>query len=111
MNHGDCDAAVADLKDQVSRQGTLWLGGGLCWYSIRGGVVAFICNPNDRTNTNGFVADNVGLSTSIITGDCGWYTAGTHAWGYYNSLLVGYEVYYPGVDFFGTAMSSSLESC
>ena len=111
MNHGECDAAVADLKDQVSRRGTLWLGGGLCWYSIRGGAVAFICNPYSGTNTNGFTADGIGLSTSIITGDCGWYTAGTHAWGYYKSLLVGYMIYRPGLDFFGDAMSSDSQHC
>ncbi|KAI9162987.1 insecticidal toxin complex protein [Paramyrothecium foliicola] len=68
LNHGDCDAAVADLKEQVSRAGTLWLGGGLCWYSIRGAAVAFICNHNSGTNTNAFHTEHISLSASLDRG-------------------------------------------
>ncbi|GAQ09263.1 hypothetical protein ALT_6584 [Aspergillus lentulus] len=43
MNHGDCDRAVQNLKNQFGA-GTVRIGPNLAWYSISGSVVAFACN-------------------------------------------------------------------
>lgn len=110
LHHGDTDAAVADLTDQVARAGTLKTTG--CWYSIRGSVVAFICNQwGNVENTNDFWAEHVGSSLAVVTADCGWYVAGTYSWGYILTLNVGYMVYYPGQDFGANAMGSDRWDC
>jgi hypothetical protein len=43
LNHDDTDAAVADLKEQVTTD-SVFSEPASAYYSIRGGVVAFVCN-------------------------------------------------------------------
>lgn len=73
MNHGDCDAAVNDLKSQTYANPAI--EGPWSYYSIRGSVIAFICW--DYTGVTNFRADAVGLAASIATDTCGWYVPGT----------------------------------
>ncbi|OAQ58719.1 hypothetical protein VFPPC_10945 [Pochonia chlamydosporia 170] len=42
LDHGHCDAAVADLKSQIGEKTQYWWSAA-AWYSIRGSVVAFAC--------------------------------------------------------------------
>lgn len=48
MNPGDCDAAVADIKNQVNIPGQdgVLIPWGMSYYSIRGSVVAFACDDD-----------------------------------------------------------------
>lgn len=111
MNHVDCDAANQDLTNQVAAVGGLVLRQRSCYYSIRGSAVAFVCNPYYEESDNTFRASNVGGSDAVITSDCGWYVAGTYAWGYWAANLVGYMNYSPGLDFLGNAMGANALSC
>jgi hypothetical protein len=43
LDHTDTDAAVADLKSQLTKDGN-YTEPGLAYYSFRGGVVALACN-------------------------------------------------------------------
>ncbi|KAH8686632.1 hypothetical protein GQ44DRAFT_833252 [Phaeosphaeriaceae sp. PMI808] len=45
LSPSNTDAAVADLKVQLGDNGH-WIDPGLLYYSIRGGVVAFVCNED-----------------------------------------------------------------
>ncbi|KAH8881821.1 hypothetical protein GQ53DRAFT_886778 [Thozetella sp. PMI_491] len=120
--HGDCDAAVQDLKNQVG--GGTVIGWTAAYYSIRGAVVAFACNddsyeadtdPND-SDSGLASADQLTAAYSYITGQCGWYVAGSLV--YYdlfptNYLFpqLGYMQYYDGVDFCGDAFNDPLTHC
>ena len=84
LNPGDCDAAAADLKVQTDAfpggQGKLGLLESR--YSIRGGVVAFVCaNTVDDVSksSHDFEWDSsiLTLSLGAITKLCGLYVAGT----------------------------------
>lgn len=104
---GDCDAAVADIKNQ--------LGGGAtfsyrAYYSIRGAVVAFACA---RTYDYTITGDNYASFVSDVTSVCGRYVAGTFAdYGQgYLGADVGYMQYYSGLDFCAHAEGSSEHSC
>jgi hypothetical protein len=112
MNHADCDAANADLANQAG--GGITVGGGLCYYSVVSSAVAFVCNPyssQDNILAETFYSDGVGSSDAVITSDCGWYVAGTYAWGYWPSYVVGYMIYYAGEDFFHDSTGSSASGC
>jgi len=84
-----------------------------CWYSIRSDSVAFACNPYPSSgySTDEFWGSDVGSSDAVITGDCGWYVAGTYAWGYEVALVVGYMQWTPGLDFLDAAMGSNARGC
>ncbi|KXJ97294.1 hypothetical protein Micbo1qcDRAFT_229992 [Microdochium bolleyi] len=117
MNHGDCDAAVEDLKFQSDREygKPEWernhlIAPGTSWYSIRGSVVAFSCNwywaympiPRRDGYTNVF---------GYITRECGWYVPGTWVNDDSGSVHVGYMNYRAGLDFCMDATRSNDESC
>lgn len=120
MNHGDCDAAVDDLKRQFGNSG--WVPRNLAWYSIRGGVVAFACNTNWPTMqvpappSVELDAEYLTLSFAAITRICGWYVPGTCTytdWGTVTFVpaYVGYMNYRPGLDFCSDAPSSRVDHC
>ncbi|KAJ8118084.1 hypothetical protein OPT61_g856 [Boeremia exigua] len=87
MVPGDCDAAVADLKTQLRPS---IINPGLAYYSIRGRVVAFVCN---RGSGNWLVfPQNLADSLATITNRCGWYIAGARQQGNDDqALLYGYQ--------------------
>lgn len=62
----------------------------MAYYSIRGKVVAFVCN---RGNANWTVfPQNLADSLSTITSRCGWYIAGAQQNGNDDkALLLGYQ--------------------
>ncbi|KAB2571943.1 hypothetical protein BFW01_g1843 [Lasiodiplodia theobromae] len=107
LDHAGCDAAVADMKVQVS--GGVHIQAHLAYYSIKGGVVFFACNTG---NGQLFMdAPTVAYVASEITNACGWYIAGTFARSGYPSEASGYMRYSSGLDFCGAAKSSSAHSC
>lgn len=73
LNHGDCDAANADLDVQCGGPGGVFVPGGLDWYSKRGNTVAFFCNfgGNNRCDSN-----SRGRASAAITAVCGLYKPG-----------------------------------
>ncbi|KAF2124887.1 hypothetical protein P153DRAFT_435093 [Dothidotthia symphoricarpi CBS 119687] len=107
LNHGDCDAAVADLKSQFRPS---LINGGKSFYSIRGSVVAFACN---RSQTDWLLLPQTFTdAASAITGSCGWYIAGTTERGdANNALILGYMRYQNGLDFCGASTSSPANRC
>lgn len=102
-----CDAAVADLRSQLGSYSTIYQA----YYSIRGPVVAFVCNLNP-----GFFvtdSDDYGGYIAVVTQQCGRYVAGTYFAfdeGEYGAD-VGYMQYFAGLDFCGAAEGSSQNSC
>ncbi|PKX97009.1 uncharacterized protein P174DRAFT_448681 [Aspergillus novofumigatus IBT 16806] len=110
MNHGDCDRAVQNLKNQFGG-GTVRIGPNLAWYSISGSVVAFACNKVAAQAEAS--ADRLTRALQGITERCGWYVPGTTRfvtnlwldpyWGYMN--------YHPGLDFCAASTSSGSHSC
>ncbi|KPM46540.1 hypothetical protein AK830_g60 [Neonectria ditissima] len=108
LDHTNCDLATADLKNQVTPAKTLKNN----YYSIRGNVVAFVCNP--YTTWGGYYTDAeyLGLIFSDISSRCGQYIAGTSqnivnlSYAY-----VGYMQYSAGLDFCATSTSSKQSSC
>lgn len=119
LNHGDCDAAVSDLKRQTGGGQSIAMG--LAFYSIRGGVVAFSCATwPDSSDTYGdpfeWDVEEITLSLAAITKLCGWYVAGTANymdWGAtdWNSPLIGYMQYYNGLDFCYAANGAAAGRC
>lgn len=111
VDHGDCDAAVANLKAQVGNG--VYVQPQLSYYAIRGSVVAFICNYSDSQSPV-----TVGLITTAaghITNRCGEYIAGTYA-----SLIaphdlagynIGYMRYSSGLNFCEDATGSTSNCC
>jgi hypothetical protein len=104
---GDCDAAVADMENQ--------LGGGVtfsdsAYYSIRGAVVAFACAKNGRFTIN---SSQFSDFVSDVTSACGRYVAGT--WidltGGGDTGDVGYMQYSAGLDFCANAEGSNEPNC
>ncbi|KAH7371950.1 hypothetical protein BKA66DRAFT_572518 [Pyrenochaeta sp. MPI-SDFR-AT-0127] len=106
MNPGNCDAAVADLKNQLSNL----IPSGTAFYSIRGDVVAFACN---RGSSNWIMNGNAyGEQLVHITNLCGRYIAGSRQAGEDNrALIVGYMRYSNGADFCGASTSSPANHC
>ncbi|KAH7010742.1 hypothetical protein B0J12DRAFT_751346 [Macrophomina phaseolina] len=107
LNHGDCDAAVADMKRQVD--GGVHIQPHQAYYSIRGSVVFFSCNTGD-----GQVFMDVPSVTFIageITKACGYYIAGTFARQGYPPEASGYMRYSAGLDFCRAAKASPAHSC
>jgi hypothetical protein len=116
VDPGYTDAANEDLKAQLNRQpnGKLYLQKKYCYYSVRGSVVAFVCNQyevNGKDWGQWFTARYVDEDNAVITGDCGRYIAGTYAWGYYPSFISGYMRWTPGMDIIKAALSSTALSC
>ncbi|KAH7040912.1 uncharacterized protein B0I36DRAFT_358142 [Microdochium trichocladiopsis] len=115
MHHGDCDAAVEDLKVQSDNCYGSWdcdnlIRPGLAWYSIRGSVVAFECNLNWLL----VPASRRDGQTDIfqkITNKCGWYVPGT--WANNNGLtpFIGYMNYRANLDFCTDSISSNRPFC
>ncbi|KAK5995405.1 hypothetical protein PT974_03809 [Cladobotryum mycophilum] len=118
LNHGDTDAVVRDLKNQVGNGVDIsWL---IAYYSIRGRVVAFACNDvfgqHDYSVSAGVDAEYLVLSYGATNRLCGWYMAGTSFVGFWapiddNRPSVGYMRYSPDLDFCGNALTSPAERC
>ena len=111
LNHGDCDAAVADLKGQLGRN-TL-IDGGKAYYSIRGGVVAFACDPVKNWQAAAS-SDLMAAAADHITKACGWYIPGTAEFDHdfaAEAAYLGYMAYSAGLDFCGNAIASGQSKC
>jgi hypothetical protein len=110
VNHGDCDAAVADLKFQTRDR--VRIEARMAYYSIRGSAVAFACNLTGQTAV--ISDEGVGLSTQHITSNCGSYIAGT-ALHHFDSTaefpFTGYMRYSSGLDFCAASTSSTSNHC
>lgn len=109
VDHTNCDLATGDLKNQVSPDGK-WVTQN--YYSIRGSVVAYVCNPFHRYMGYYTDADFLGGIFNEITGACGAYISGNAqnivGWAYAD---VGYMQYGDGLDFCGSAETSKEGSC
>ncbi|PVH71948.1 hypothetical protein DL98DRAFT_660342 [Cadophora sp. DSE1049] len=115
MDHGGCNAVVADLRAQFVRSLGACIPRKAAWYSIRSNVVAFACNygsvaPN---NCHPITADNYDrfwASTVRISRDCGSFVAGIVDPPWFG-VHFGYMIHYPGLDFCGNAWGSKLDHC
>jgi hypothetical protein len=109
MDPGSCDAAVADIKNQFGGGNTV--NSGLSFYSIRGSVVAFVCNRSSASyNSDGnFFA----LVASDITNTCGRYVPGSRDEGSnaFGQVIYGYMNYQNGLDFCYYSTNSASSSC
>lgn len=114
MDHGNCDAAVQDMKNQLGSGVTIPSGN--AYYSIRGNAVAFVCT---RAQLTGHWVDAQIFSdaAATITTACGWYVAGTIQHGHWGSSNaqwdedLGYMQYTAGLNFCGNAEGSPASSC
>lgn len=117
MHHGDCDAAVEDLKFQSDREYSKpererrhLITPGEAWYSIRGSVVAFACNqywsgvPVSRR-------DGFNSVFQQITDRCGWYVPGTWVNVERGSAHNGYMNYRENLDFCRDSTQSNQKKC
>lgn len=107
LDHSDTDAAVADLKNQLTSGGSL-IANGEAYYSIRGGTVAFVCNSNHNAMLLAWSAE-VGHGLAQVTHACGAYVAGSVG-GLYGTSI-GYMKNSQGLDFCGAALSSPKTHC
>ncbi|KAH8883328.1 hypothetical protein GQ53DRAFT_430442 [Thozetella sp. PMI_491] len=120
MNHGDCDAAVADLTHQLDTS-SISICPGLTFYSIRGSVVAFACNFGDSIQCESATGQQYGDMLKAITSRCGWYVPGTYRNGQYywdDTNLISWNIDYGymrssenGGNFYGAAEASGAEHC
>lgn len=111
LNHGDCDAAVADLKHQLG-SGKQWWGPTFAYYSIRGGVIAFACPTGWSTRAGeNLIRDTL----EAVTKKCGWYIAGTGKEYISNydetQAYIGYMNTHPNQDFCKDAFASNVGYC
>jgi hypothetical protein len=106
MNHANCDAAVEDLKTQADVNDGKTLQEGLSYYSIRGSVVAFVCETFIETVP---YREKIAHGLWKVTKHCGEYVPGTY-WeiGIRN---IGYMNWHSGLDFCGHALEPSATSC
>ncbi|KAF1847773.1 uncharacterized protein K460DRAFT_414455 [Cucurbitaria berberidis CBS 394.84] len=108
MNPGNCDAAVADLKNQMKPS---FVNAGQSFYSIRGDVVAFACNRSPNRSWL-LVASNYANALGRISGSCGRYIAGATEFGDPGqALIVGYQRYARGDNFCAASTSSPANHC
>jgi hypothetical protein len=126
LNPGDCDAAVADLTNQLNHGG----GPNNCgvipreraWYSIRGSVVAFACVGLLADEPIVICGKDLADSLSAVTGRCGRYMAGTMMRTMYSPNLeigiapsgaaaLGYMRYSDGLDFCKHAEDDRATKC
>jgi hypothetical protein len=107
LNTGDTDAAVADLKNQLSDKGH-WISPSLSYYSIHGSVIAFVCNEDANSVLKAWT-DIVTQAAGQITRACGQYVAGSTGANY--DFSIGYMQNGNGVDFCGNALSAPAKSC
>jgi hypothetical protein len=115
VDHGNCDAAVANLKGQLGYGSQI--SANSAWYAISNNVVAFACNQGwdgDLVIGDRDIAD----MAQHITDSCGWYIAGTQSWTTYDwvwnlrtAMDQGYMRYSPGDDFCAASESSSADHC
>ncbi|KAH7327128.1 hypothetical protein BKA65DRAFT_554691 [Rhexocercosporidium sp. MPI-PUGE-AT-0058] len=113
MDHGGCNDAVAELRNQFGRSLGASIPAGNAWYSIRSNVVAFTCAPRSMTGFWPITEesfDHFYISTGWISQDCGSFVAGTVA-EVDGGPRHGYMIHYPGLDFCGNAMGSRLDHC
>jgi hypothetical protein len=71
LNHGDCDAVVADRERQLWDRGPVCIGAGLCCYSIKGSAVAFACNQCRVNCRELYGGNDFTCSAYIVTQDYG----------------------------------------
>lgn len=107
LDHDDTDAAVADLKSQLTKDGK-YIEPGLAYYSVRGGVVAYACNLDSNAYLHVW-EDIVTQAAGQITGACGEYVAGSQGGRF--DFAIGYMRSGPDVDFCGGALTSPANSC
>jgi len=92
LDHPSCDAAVADLKNQVGN-GVL-IKQGQAYYSIRGISIAYACSYNQYGAPRSLVtAIQIATGLAHITNRCGLYITGTYA-AKYDSVSAGFDVGY-----------------
>jgi len=118
LDPGDCNAAVADLSNQLingPNGGCVSIPRDYSYYSIRGSVVAFVCNLSGVP----FDICGMGYGNSLkdVTAHCGEYIAGTEEVSVYQvgievgASYNGYMRYSNGLDFCANAATSPAGSC
>ena len=107
LNTGDTDAAVADLENQLGKAGYL-IDASMSYYSIRGGVVAFVCNDEGNAALKAS-SDIVGQALAQITKSCGRYVAGSTGW--VNDFSIGYMNNAKDLDFCGASLGAPADHC
>jgi hypothetical protein len=111
MDHGNCDAAVDDLKNQLNNG---VIPAHMSYFAIKRSpgknVVAFACSRNDLgLELDG---DTYGQALERITSACGLYIAGAYdIFPFGQPLIVGYARYQEGDDFCGGSTSSPANHC
>ena len=114
----NCDAAVADLKNQVGTSGIIPTVGH-AYYSIRGNVVSFICAFSNNPPPEGYKVTSQFITDALesVTSSCGRYIAGTNMplWGDTYDPQRGYDLgymqYTAGLDFCSHARDDSSNCC
>ncbi|KAK3082330.1 hypothetical protein LTS18_004242 [Coniosporium uncinatum] len=106
LSHDDTDAAVADLKAQLGDRS--YINPGEAYYSVRGGVVAFVCNDDGNAPLKAWT-DVVTQAAQQVTDSCGLYIAGSTGANF--EFSIGYMQNSDGLDFCGSALSSGAGSC
>lgn len=107
LNHDDTDAAVGDLKSQVTTD-SIFIEPASAYYSVRGGVVAFVCNQDHDSYLNAWT-DLVTEATEQISNTCGQYITGSQG-GLYD-FAIGYMANSEGLDFCGASLGSEEHTC
>lgn len=81
----------------------------MSYYSIKGGVVAFACNPAGNGNGKLLYSDLIASSMQTITNACGWYIAGATKDS--DNVHIGYQNMFPGADFCGNWNKGIANHC
>lgn len=106
LNHADTDAAIANLKQQVT--GFHLTRGHKPWSAINGSVVAFWCNY-DLNSMLQVWKGTTEKAIGAINDACGTYIAGSV--GGQNEYSFGYMKHEDGLDYCAKALSSSKDRC
>jgi hypothetical protein len=108
MNTGDCDAAVADLNNQIGYGNTINIDPFESYYSIRGSVVAFACNLTGGEAS--LDEGNFQATISTVTQSCGQNVPGTSTVGVLPPA-VGCMIMYPVLNLCVNSEGSGSDDC
>ncbi|KAK3983860.1 hypothetical protein QBC44DRAFT_254185 [Cladorrhinum sp. PSN332] len=113
LDRSDCDAAVANMKNQINNNGgTVYVPIGQAYYAVRGGVVSFICSRKGNSAVTGVSVAGFTDLLKEVTKYCGQYVPGTYKHGTpIDTAAVDVGYMFSGQDFCARAESSSKDRC
>jgi hypothetical protein len=110
MDHGNCDAAVEELKKSMGVSGAYVTVPS--WFSKKNNVVAFVCNYKSDQNYFYINSQYFHDSLATVTDSCGWYVAGSEGYQARTDIAsIGYMQFKEGVDFCANALGSPNHNC